>query len=172
MQENVILWLAALPLVLAMFRAITIGDRLLAPMQASRDGGHHNQLVNLLLAGLVFVGFMFFFVIGAGSPDQIEHPMSLVLMSFGAFIVSAYMAAGFRGKTWQKFVGHVFHEAGLYWLVLGVCRVVMLLTDRPGQPGGAADAPKLQYLELTLWGVIAFVTLALIIGTGARMNRR
>jgi hypothetical protein len=93
-------------------------------------------------------------------------------MAFGGFIVSAYIAAGFRGKTWQKFLAHVFHEAGVYWLVLGVCRIVMLLTDRPGQPGGAADAPKLQFLELTLWGVISFVTLALIIGTGSRMMRK
>ena len=172
MQQTVILWLAALPLVLAMFRAITIGDRLFAPAQASRESGHHNQLVNLTLAGLAFVGMMLFIVIGAGGPDQIEHPMALILMAFGGFIVSAYMAAGFRGKTWQKFVGHVFHEAGLYWLVLGACRVVMLLTDRPNQPGGAADAPKLQLLELTLWGVISFVKTALIVGTAARMTRR
>jgi hypothetical protein len=171
-QPIIILWLAALPLVLAMFRAITIGDRLFAPVQGGREGGHHNQLVNLTLAGLCFVGIMLFLVIGAGGPGQIEDPLALILMAFGGFIVSAYMAAGFRGKTWQKFLSHVFHEAGLYWLVLGVCRIIMLLTDRPNQPGGAADAPKLQFLEVTMWGVISFVTLALIIGTGSRMMRK
>ena len=172
MQQTVILWLAALPLVLAMFRAITIGDRLFASVQVGRDGGHHNQLVNLTLAGLTFVGILLFLVIGAGGPGQIEDPLALILMAFGGFVVSAYITAGFRAKTWQKFLGHVFHEAGLYWLVLGVCRVVMLLTDRPAQSGGAADAPKLQFLELTLWGVISLVTLALIIGTSSRMMRR
>lgn len=172
MQQTVILWLAALPLVLAMFRAITIGDRLFAPVQAGREGGHHNQLVNLTLAGLTFVGIMLFLVIGQGGAGQIEDPLALILMAFGGFVISAYMAAGFRGRTWQKFVGHVFHEAGLFWLVLGLCRVIMLLTDRPGQPGGAADAPKLQFLELAMWGVISLVTIALIVGTASRMMRR
>jgi hypothetical protein len=171
-QQTVILWLAALPLVLAMFRAITIGDRLYSPIQAGRDGGHHNQLLNLTLAGLTFVGILLFLVIGAGGPGQIEDPLALILMAFGGFVVSGYMASGFRAKVWQKFLGQVFHEAGLYWLVLGVCRVVTLLTVRPQQAGTATAAPKLQLLELTLWGVISFVTLALIFGTTSRMSRR
>lgn len=170
-QQTVILWLAALPLVLAMFRAITIGDRLYASVQSGREGGHHNQQVNLTMAGLCFVGIMLFLVIGAGGPGQIEDPLALILMAFAGFVISAYMAAGFRAKTWQKFVAHAFHEAGLYWLVLGICRVVMILTDRPG-PGTPAGQPALQFLELTLWGVISFVTLAYIFGTASRMMRR
>ncbi len=172
MQQNFILWLAALPLVLAMFRAITIGDRLFASVQAGRAGGHHNQLVNSTLAGLTFVGILLFLVIGAGGPGQIEDPLALILMAFAGFVVSAYMAAGFRATTWQKFLGSVFHEAGLYWLVLGVCRVVLLLTDRPAPADGAPATPTLAFLEVVTWGVIALVTIALVIGTSARMMRK
>lgn len=168
MQSNVILWLAALPLVLAAFRAITIGDRLYTPVQSGPAGGHNKQLINLNLAGLTFVGLMLFLVIGAGGPGQIEDALVLVLISFAAFVVSAYMVAGFRNTTWQKFLAHAFHEAGIYWLVLGLCRVMLLLTDR----AGAADAPKLVLLESVIWGVVALVTLTLIIGTGARMRKR
>ncbi len=172
MQQNVILWLAALPLVLASFRAITIGDRLYSSVQAGREGGHHNQLVNITLAGLTFVGMLLFLVIGAGGPGQIEDPLALIVMAFGGFVLSAYMAAGFRSTTWQKFIGHVFHEAGLYWLVLGVCRVILLLTDRPAPAGDAVATPTLAFLEVVTWGVISLVTLALIIGTASRMKRR
>jgi hypothetical protein len=173
-QSQVILWLAALPLVLAMFRAITIGDRLYAPVQQGLAGGHHKQLINLALAGLTFVGIMLFLVIGAAQPGQVEDPLVLVLIAFGAFVLSAYMAAGFRARTWQKFVAHAFHEAGLYWLVLGLCRIMLILTDRPA-PAQGQDQPaqaQLVFLESAIWAVVAAVTLALIIGTGARMMRR
>jgi hypothetical protein len=168
LQSNVILWLAALPLVLAIFRAITIGDRLYAPVQTGLAGGHHKQLVNAVMAGLVFVGSMLFLVIGAGGPGQIEDALSLILISFGAFVVSSYMAAGFRAKTWQKFLGHAFHEAALYWLVLGLCRVMLILTDR----ADGAEGPQLVFLEGVIWGVVTLVSLTLIIGTASRMMRR
>jgi len=172
-QSQVILWLAALPLVLAMFRAITIGDRLYSPVQQGLAGGHHKQLINLSLAGLTFVGIMLFLVIGAAQPGQVEDPLTLVLIAFGAFVISAYMAAGFRARTWQKFVGHAFHEAGVYWLVLGLCRIMLILTDRPAPQGQDQPAQaQLVLLEGAIWAVVAAVSLALIIGTGARMIRR
>jgi hypothetical protein len=171
-QSEVILWLALLPLVLAMFRAITIGDRLYASVQTGSAGGQFNQLINATLSGLVFVGMLLFLVIGAGGPGQIEDALALILLSFGAFIVSSYMAAGFRAKTWQKFLGHAFHEAGLYWLVLGTARVMLLLTDRAAPTDGTAAGPSLQFLEGVVWAVVTLVTLTLIIGTAARMRRR
>ena len=171
MQSQVILWLALLPLVLAMFRAITIGDRLYAAVQTGSAGGQHKQLINGTLAGLTFVGMLLFLVIGAGGPGQIEDPLALILLAFAGFVVSTYMAAGFRAKTWQKFLGHVFHEAGLYWLVLGTCRVMILLTDRSAA-NGTAGGPKLVLLEGVVWCVVALVSLMLIIGTAARMMRR
>ncbi len=172
MQSEVILWLAVLPLVLAMFRAITIGDRLYASVTTGTAGGHHKQLVNATLAGLTFVGMFLFLVVGAGGPGQIEDALSLVLLAFAAFVVSAYMAAGFRAKTWQKFLGHAFHEAGLYWLVLGTCRVMLLLTDRAQPAGGDAQGPNLVLLEAVVWATITLVSLTLIIGTASRMMRR
>lgn len=172
MQSEVILWLALLPLVLAMFRAITIGDRLYSSVQAGRAGGHNNQLVNATLAGLTFVGMLLFLVIGAGGPGQIEDALALILLAFAGFVVSAYMAAGFRARTWQKFLGQVFHESAIYWLVLGTCRVMLLLTDRATPADGTAAGPKLQFLEGVVWGVIVLVTLTYIIGTVSRMRRR
>ena len=168
MQSEVILWLALLPLVLAMFRAITIGDRLYASIQAGTAGGQHKQLVNAALAGLAFVGMMLI-VIGAGGP---EDALALILLAFGGFVVSAYMAAGFRAKTWQKFLGHVFHESALFWLVLGTCRVMLLLTERATPANGTAEAPKLVFLEASVWAVIALVSLTYIIGTASRMMRK
>lgn len=172
MQSQVIIWLAALPLVLAMFRAITIGDRLYAPVQTGLSGGHHKQLVNLALAGLTMVGLLLMFIVGSGAPGA-EDPLALTLLAFGAFVFSGYMAAGFRRTTWQKFVGHAFHEAGLYWLVLGLCRLMLLITDRATPAGGdAAAAPKLVFLEAVIWAVISLVSLTLIVGTASRMMRR
>lgn len=171
MQSDVILWLAVLPLVLAVFRAITIGDRLYASGQTGRAGGQSIQLINATLAGLVFVGMLLFLVIGAGGPGQIEDALALILLSFGSFIVSSYMAAGFRDKTWQRFLGHAFHEAGLYWLVLGTARVMLLLTDRAVADGNAAG-PRLAFLEGAVWAVVVLVTLTLIIGTASRMMKR
>ena len=172
MQSQVILWLALLPLVLAMFRAITIGDRLYASVQTGKAGGQHNQLINAALAGLTFVGMLLFLVVGAGGPGQIEDALALILLAFAGFVVSAYMSAGFRAKTWQKFLGHVFHESGLYWLVLGTCRVMLLLTDRATPAAGTAAGPQLQFLQGVIWGVVALVSLTFIIGTASRMTRR
>jgi hypothetical protein len=171
-QSEVILWLAVLPLVLAMFRAITIGDRLYASITTGSAGGQHKQLVNATLAGLTFVGMFLVLVVGVGGPGQIEDALSLVLLAFAAFVVSCYMAAGFRAKTWQKFLGHAFHEAGLYWLVLGTCRVMLLLTDRAQPAGGDAQGPDLVFLEAVVWATITLVSLTLIIGTASRMMRR
>jgi hypothetical protein len=171
-QSEVILWLAVLPLVLAAFRAVTIGDRLYASVQTGSAGGQFNQLINATLAGLVFVGMLLFLVIGAGGPGQIEDALALILLAFAGFIVSAYMAAGFRSRTWQKFLGHAFYEAAIYWLVLGTCRVMLLLTDRATPADGTAAGPKLQFLEGVVWAVVALVTLMLVIGTAARMRRR
>ncbi len=172
MQSQVILWLAALPIVLAMFRAITIGDRLYAQVQQGIAGGHHKQLVNASLAGLTFVGLLLAFIVSAQGPGQFEDALALMLVAFGAFVVSAYMAA-FRAKTWQKFLGHAFHEAGLYWLVLGLCRLFLLFTDRPVPEGqDQVPQPSLVFLEGVLWGVVALVTFALVVGTASRMTRR
>jgi len=170
-QSEVILWLAVLPLVLAVFRAITIGDRLYASIQTGSAGGQHKQLVNTTLAGLTFVGMMLFLVVGAGGPGQIEDALALIVLAFAGFVVSAYMA-GFRAKTWQKFLGHAFHEAGLYWLVLGACRVMLLLTDRAQPAGGDAQGPDLVFLEGVVWATVTLVSLTLIIGTASRMMRR
>jgi hypothetical protein len=171
-QPEVILWLAVLPIVLAAFRAITIGDRLYVSIQPGRAGGQFNQLINATLAGLTFVGMLLFLVIGAGGPGQIEDALALILLAFAGFIVSMYMSSGFRAKTWQKFLGHAFYEAGFYWLVLGTCRVMLLLTDRATPADGTAAGPKLALLEGVVWTVVTVVTLMLIIGTVARMRRR
>jgi len=170
-QSNVILWLVALPLVLAMFRAITIGDRLYSPVQTGLAGGHHKQLVNLALAGLTLVGLMLMFIVAGGVRGS-EDPLAITLLAFGAFVVSGYMAAGFRAKTWQKFLGHAFHKAGLYWLVLGLCRMMLVLTDQATPSAGGTAAPRLVLLESVTWGVIALVSLAIIVGTASRMTRR
>ena len=171
MQSNVILWLAILPLVLAAFRAISIGDKLLSPTQAGPAGGFHKQIVNLTLAGLTLIGLMLMYIVGTG-PFGSEDAMAITMLAFGAFVVSGYMASGFRNKTWEKFVSAAFHEAGLYWLVLGLCRLFLALTSQPTTGTGANAAPKLVLLESVTWGVIALFTLVLIIGTGARMVRR
>jgi hypothetical protein len=170
-QPEVILWLAVLPIVLAAFRSITIGDRLYVSTQPGRAGGQQIQLINATLAGLTFVGMLLFLVIGVGGPGQIEDALALILLAFAGFIVSMYMASGFRTKTWQKFLGHAFHEAGFYWLVLGTCRVMLLLTDRAAPADGTAG-PQLVLLEGVVWTVVTIVSLMLIIGTASRMRRR
>ncbi len=176
MQQNVILWLAALPLVLAMFRAITIGDRLYSPVQTGLAGGHHKQHVNAMLAGSCILTLLVIPVLGGntgGGLGALEDTIAFTIMAFGAFVVSAYMAAGFRGTTWQKFVGHALHEAGLYWLVLAVCSLVLLLTERPtGGENNTPQGPVLQFLQFAVWGVLVLVTVVLIVGTAARMRRR
>ncbi len=174
MQGTIVLWLAALPLILAMFRAITIGDRLYSPVQTGAAGGYHKQHINLLMAGLTFVGMALVIVLGVQIRGTAEDTVALLLMAFGAFVLSAYLAAGFRGRMWQKFVGHATHEAGIFWLVLGVCNFIRIFFTDVTIPAGAdaGGEPTLVFLEVVVWAVIAAVSLTLIVGTVSRMFRR
>lgn len=177
MQGTFILWLAALPLILAVLRAVTIGDRLHAPVQTGSAGGYHKQHINLLMAGLTFVALTLVLIATVQLGGVAEDTIALILMAFGAFVISAYLASGFRNRTWQKFVGHAVHEAGLFWLVLGVCNFIRIsLTDREipegATPEQLAQLPNFVFLEGVVWAVITAVTLLLIVGTFARMIRR
>jgi hypothetical protein len=169
-QEQVIQWLAILPLVLAAFRAITIGDRLYAPIVAGRAGGMDRATQNYFLAGLSFVGLALVVIAGANAPALLETAFALILIAFGGFVVAGYMSGSFRHVTWQRFVAGALMEASLYWLVLGLCRVLTVITQ-PAAAAAGTTRPSLDLLNGAIWLVISVVSLALIIGTGARMIR-
>src|SRR5881296_1582668 len=90
-QEQIIQWLAILPLVLAAFRAITIGDRLYAPVVTGRDGGADRATQNYALAGLSFVGMALVVIAGANAPALLETAFALILIAFGGFVIAGYM---------------------------------------------------------------------------------
>jgi len=169
-QEQIIQWLAILPLVLAAFRAITIGDRLYAPIVAGRVGGTDRATQNYALAGLTFVGLALVVIAGANAPNLLETAFALIVIAFGGFIVAGYMYQGFRHKTWQGFISGALEEASLFWLVLGVARVLQVITE-PAAAAAGTTRPSLDLLNGAIWLVVSVVALTLIIGTAARMMR-
>ena len=92
-------------------------------------------------------------------------------IAFGGFVIAGYMYSGFRHVTWQRFVAGALMEAALFWLVLGLCRVLTVITQ-PAAAAAGTTRPSLDLLNGAIWLVISGVALTLIIGTGARMIRR
>jgi hypothetical protein len=156
-QQDVIEWLALLPIVLAAFRVVTIGDRLVAATVQGRQGGLNSAQNSLLLAGLVFVGLV---LAGIGG-DAEPLTMGLLLIAFGALAISSYLLTGFRDKVWQGFLGAGFQEAGLYWLVLSVGSLMI-------DTGYTEDGTESQ---AAVWAIITLFSVFLIVGTVNRMAR-
>jgi hypothetical protein len=158
-QQDVITWLAVLPLVLASFRAITIGDRFFEPTATGRTGGEFSAQSSVLMAGLTFVGIAV--VISTLSSELTGRlGIGLLLLAFGGFILSHYIL-GFRRRLWHSYLGAALQEASYYWLLLGVCRVVL-------DSGATGEESEVQ---AAIWIIIVAVSVALICGTFARMFR-
>jgi hypothetical protein len=159
LQQDVILWLAILPLVLGAFRVITIGDRLYEPTATGRTGGEFSAQSSVLMAGLVFIGITV--VISNLSAELVGRlGIGLLVLSFGGFILSHYIL-GFRRKVWHSFLGAALQEAAYFWLVLGLARVIL-------DSGATGDQDE---VRAALWVVVVAVSVALISGTFARMFR-
>jgi hypothetical protein len=168
-QQEVIVWLAALPLVLAAFRVITLGDRMYAPTETGRLGGETSAQSSAILFGLTFLGIT---VLLIGLPQTLaggftlltdgRFALALMVLALGAFAVSHYLLLGFRRRQWQAFLGAALQEAALYWLLLGICR---LLIDLVPAPLGRIE------LQAAIWTAITVFSLALILGTFSRMFR-
>jgi hypothetical protein len=168
-QQQVILWLTALPLVLAAFRMITLGERMYEPTETGRTGSETSAQSSAILFGLTFLGIA---VLLIGLPQTLQGGFSLLtdgrfavalmVLSLGAFALSHYVLVGFRRRQWQAFLGAALQEAALYWLVLAICR---LLIDLVPAPLGRIE------LQAAIWTVITVFSLALIVGTFSRMFR-
>jgi hypothetical protein len=159
LQQDVLTWLIILPLVLAAFRVITIGDRLYEPTATGRPGGESSAQSSVLMGGLVFVGIAV--VISNLSSELLGRlGIGVLMLSFGAFILSHYIL-GFRRKVWHSFLGAALQEAAYFWLVIGVARVTL-------DSGATGDQSEVQ---AAIWVVVVTVSVALIAGTAARMFR-
>jgi hypothetical protein len=161
-QLTVIQWLALLPVLLAAFRVITIGDRLFTSTVTGRHGGETSAQTSLLMAGLSVLAIIVT-AGGLGSPENDSIGLALVVLAFGGFMVSHYMLQGFRSRQWQSFTAAAIQEASLYWLMLGVIRSLFSGVQDTGQ--------EFEFLAAG-WIVIVTLSVGLILGTFSRMSSR
>jgi hypothetical protein len=161
-QLTVIQWLALLPILLAAFRVITIGDRLFTSTVTGRHGGETSAQTSLLMAGLSVLAIIVT-AGGLGSPENDSIGLALVVLAFGGFMISHYMLQGFRSRQWQSFTAAAIQEASLYWLMLGVIRSLFSGVQDTGQ--------EFEFLAAG-WIVIVTVSVGLILGTFSRMSSR
>jgi hypothetical protein len=159
MQQNVITWLAALPLVLAAFRVIPLGDRLSTATATGRKGGESSTQNSAILAGLSFLGLLFLAL--GGEAEESSVAVALVVLAFGGFVLSYYILSGFRDRQWQSYLAAAVQEAAIYWLVLAGARFLV-------DSDLAASSTESQG---AIWAVITVISVALIVGTFARIAR-
>ncbi len=159
LQQHVITWLAGLPIVLAALRAVTIGDRFFTAAVAGRRGGEGAAQASAVLAGLSFLGLVFFAL--GGQSERNSVAVALVLLAFGGFVLSFYLLSGFRELLWQRWLAAALQEAAVFWLVLGIARWLV-------DGGFAASGTESQ---AAIWLVVVIASVALIMGTLGRMAR-
>lgn len=159
---EILQWLALLPVILAAFRAISLGDRLMTSTVTGRHGGETSAQTSLLMAGLsilaVIIGSS-----GLGNPQGDSIGLALIVLAFGGFLVSHYMLQGFRERQWQSFTAAAIQEAAFYWLALGVIRSLF---------AGVQDAGAEAEFVTAGWIVVVVLTFGLVIGTFSRMSKR
>lgn len=159
---EVLQWLAILPVILAAFRAISIGDRLYSSTVTGRHGGETSAQTSLLMAGLSILAILLG-IGGLGSPQADSIGLALITLAFGGFLLSHYMLQGFRSRQWQGFVAAAIQEASFYWLMLGIIRTLFANIQQGQQETEFITAG---------WIVVVTVSVALIIGTFSRMSSR
>jgi len=160
-QLTVLQWLALLPVMLAAFRVITLGDRLSTSTVTGRAGGETSAQTSLIMAGLSILGIIVA-AGGLGSGENDSIGLALVVLAFGGFLFSHYMLQGFRGRQWQSFMGAAVQEASFYWLALGVIRSLFSGVSTPNE--------EIEFLAAG-WTVVTVLSLGLIMGTFSRMFR-
>lgn len=161
-QLEVLQWLAILPIILAAFRAISLGDRLMTSTVTGRHGGETSAQTSLLMAGLSILAILAA-AGGLGSEQSDSIGLAMVILAFGGFLVSHYMLQGFRSRQWQGFTAAAIQEASFYWLALGVIRSLF---------AGVQDASKEFEFITAGWIVVVVLSVGLIIGTFSRMSTR
>lgn len=161
-QLTVIQWLAIVPVILAAFRVITLGDRMFTSTITGRAGGETSAQTSLLMAGLSIFGLAVA-AGGLGSDERDSIGLALVVLAFGGFLLSHYMLQGFRSRQWQSFTAAAIQEASLYWLMLGVIRSLF---------AGVETASSESELLAAGWIVIVTMSVGLIMGTFSRMFNR